>query len=73
MIGINTNVKGNYYGNEYTGVVGHVRPHTINQTVKYYIFLDTPVYMNGEGDARDTIIINRFDDRPEYTNTIEEI
>ena len=68
---IGTKVKGVYYGCEYTGEVYHVRPHTLNDSIKHYIKLDNPIFPLGSEEPRDEIIVNTFDDNTE--NTIEEI
>ena len=57
-----TKVKGEYYGVPFTGEVYHRRPHTINDTVLFYVRLDKPLkmpeFMNPEGtDFRDKVLM----------------
>lgn len=63
-------VKGVYHGQQYTGTVEYARPHTMNQSYKHHIVLDTPITVYG--DTRERIIVAIWEPR-ESGNTITAI
>ena len=48
-------VKGEYYGENYSGVVDHGRPHTMNDSYLHFVKLDAPITVFGS--HRDGIVI----------------
>lgn len=64
---VGTKVKGVYYGQAYTGTVEYARPHTMNQSYKHHIVLDTPITVFS--DTRERIIVSIWETR-ESGNTI---
>lgn len=63
-------VKGVYHGQAYTGTVEYARPHTMNQSYKHHIALDTPITVYG--DTRERIIVSIWEPRESH-NTINAI
>jgi hypothetical protein len=61
-------VKGIYHGAAYVGTVAHTRAHTLNQSYKHYIDLDSPIVVHGA--TRTEIIVSVFEP-VESGNTIE--
>lgn len=61
-------VKGVYFGQPYTGVVTHARPHTMNMSYKHHIELDSPVTVFGA--QRDSIIVSIWEPKGDCGNTI---
>lgn len=61
-------VKGVYHGQPYAGVVEYARPHTMNQSYKHHIVLDSPITVYS--DVRDRIIVSIWEPK-ESGNTIE--
>ena len=57
-------VKGQYYGEKYTGVVEYGRPHTMNDSYLHFVKLDAPIIVFGA--QRDGIVITSGEE-----NTIE--
>lgn len=64
---VGTKVKGVYHGQAYTGTVEYARPHTMNQSYKHHIVLDTPITVFS--DIRERIIVSIWETR-ESGNTI---
>jgi hypothetical protein len=65
---IGDKVKGLYFGKEYTGTVTYARPHTMNQSYKHYIELDTPITVFSA--QRDSIIVSIWEPNGDSGNTI---
>lgn len=63
-------VQGVYYGQPYTGTVEYARPHTMNQSYKHHIVLDSPITVFGA--TRDRIIVSIWEPRESH-NTIEAL
>jgi hypothetical protein len=63
-------VKGVYHGQPYTGVVSYARPHTMNQSYKHHIDLDSPITVYST--ERDRIIVSIWEPS-ESGNTIESV
>ena len=67
---VDERVQGVYYGQPYTGTVEYARPHTMNQSYKHHIVLDSPITVFGA--TRDRIIVSIWEPR-ESQNTIEAL
>lgn len=63
-------VKGVYHGQPYMGTVEYARPHTMNQSYKHHIVLDTPITVYSA--ERDRIIVSIWEPRESH-NTIEAV
>lgn len=61
-------VRGVYHGQHYVGTVEYARPHTMNQSYKHHIVLDSPIVVYS--DTRERIIVSVWEPR-ESGNTIE--
>ena len=70
---IGTNVKGEYFGEQYTGVVFESRPHTLNSGILNFVQLDNPVVIfNNPDDPRTQILVHEGGPDASKGNTIEE-
>ena len=61
-------VRGVYHGQPYVGTVEYARPHTMNQSYKPHIVLESPIVVYS--DIRERIIVSVWEPR-ESGNTIE--
>ncbi len=70
---VGTNVKGEYFGEEYTGVVFESRHHTLNSGIMNFVELDSPITIfNNPDDARTRILIHEGGPDATEGNTINE-
>jgi len=67
---IGAKVKGVYHGQPYVGTVEYARPHTMNQSYKHHIVLDSPISVYSA--TRERIIVSIWEPR-ESENTIEAV
>ena len=68
-----TNVKGEYFSEEYTGVVFESRPHTLNSGILVFIQLDNPITIfNNPDDVRTQILVHVGGPDAKEGNTIHE-
>ena len=67
---VGAKVQGVYHGQPYTGTVDYARPHTMNQSYKHHIVLDSPITVYST--IRDRIIVSIWEPT-ESGNTIESL